>query len=370
MAESVVSLTDEKLFRALANEETVDVSQKLGFTPEEDTETAIQEVEAVANAGRPPSPVSSVNHQSVFKTLEESPPIVEVRSDKTMFDEAVRQKLAGGAPRMAPSMTSVASAPRYGVPSAFNAPPSYYSPPLPHTNSSFHGSGGGGGGGGGIGGGGGTDQMLAKQSALLDLDRLKIRGVSLTREYTLADSLEDMQFELKSHLAHLDEESSVAMMRDFMRVACSGLEMGCSRFGWLELDGWSAEVCDDIRKYDPALSGLYRKYFRRGSSSPETQLLMGLIGSMGLFHVKKKFLRSVGGGATAQSSGRNGMGGGGGLGGMGGGGGLGGLGGIASLLSGMAMPTGPSMDGGPPMGGRVRQRSAYVDSDSEEEAPR
>lgn len=131
----------------------------------------------------------------------------------------------------------------------------------------------------------------------MDLDRLRLRGVRLTRDYTIADNLDDMTFELQRHLSNIEEESTVSMMRDVLRVMCTGIEMGNARFGpWLELDGWSAEVTSDINRFDPALSGLYRKYFRRGTSSPEMQMVTALAGSVSVYHLKKKFLGKGGGG--------------------------------------------------------------------------
>ena len=142
------------------------------------------------------------------------------------------------------------------------------------------------------------------RSVLLDLDRLRLRGVRLTKDYTVADTLDDMNFELQRHLANIEEESTVNMMRDVLRVLCTGAEMGNARFGpWLELDGWSAEVTSDINRFDPALSGLYRKYFRRGTSSPEMQMVTALAGSISVFHLKKKFL----GGKSSASSGGGGL---------------------------------------------------------------
>ena len=79
------------------------------------------------------------------------------------------------------------------------------------------------------------------------------------------------------------------MMRDGMRMICTGIEMVNGRMQLLELSGWASEVCADMSKYDPALSKLYRKYWRRSqSSSPEMEIAMGIITSMGMYHFKKK----------------------------------------------------------------------------------
>ena len=153
------------------------------------------------------------------------------------------------------------------------------------------------------------DDLLSKQSMLLDLDRLRLRGVTLSKEFTLRDSVADISFELRRHLQHLAEEAAIGNYRDIMRIAATGLEMGATRLGWLDLEGWSAELCapEQIHKFDPALAGLHRKYGRRATSSPEMMLVTGLLGSLGLFTVKKKLFRGGSPGAGASMGGLGGL---------------------------------------------------------------
>jgi hypothetical protein len=136
--------------------------------------------------------------------------------------------------------------------------------------------------------------ILDKQQVLMDMERLKLQGVKLTKEWNLNDRLDDMQFEVRRHMLHIDEMNNINMMRDGMRLLCSGFEMVNTKMGILELDGWAAEVCSDIDKYDNALGRIYRKYWRKnGMSSPEVEIAFGLIGSIGLFHFKQKMQRNV-----------------------------------------------------------------------------
>lgn len=246
---SSISSTDERLFKTLANTDVVDVNRmdavrEMPFEHDDGGSYEEEEEEEETEAQRPPPAMSH-------------------------FDSVVNEHMARRSVR-AESISSVRQARRATpAPNMPSVPPM---PPMPPGRDS-------------------PDDMLAKQSVLLDLDRLRLRGVRLTREYTIADNLEDMTFELQRHLSHIDEESTVSMMRDVVRVMCTGIEMGNARFGpWLELDGWSTEVCSDIGRFDPALSGLYRKYFRRGTSSPEMQMVTALAGSVSVYHLKKKFL--------------------------------------------------------------------------------
>lgn len=136
--------------------------------------------------------------------------------------------------------------------------------------------------------------ILDKQQVLMDMERLKLQGVKITKEWTINDRLDDMQFEVRRHMLHIDEMNNINMMRDGMRLLCSGFEMVNGRLGILELDGWGAEVCQDMEKYDNALGRIYRKYWRKSSAnSPEMEIAFGLIGSIGMHHFKSKMQKGM-----------------------------------------------------------------------------
>lgn len=128
-----------------------------------------------------------------------------------------------------------------------------------------------------------------KQNVLMDISRLKLQGVQFSKEYSLDDSLDDMQYEIRRHMLHLEETNNIKMMRDGMQMICTGIEMLNGRMQLLELNGWASDVCSDMSKYDPALSKLYRKYWRKSqASSPEMEIATGVLMSMGMYHFKRK----------------------------------------------------------------------------------
>jgi hypothetical protein len=137
-------------------------------------------------------------------------------------------------------------------------------------------------------------EVLEKQQVLMDMERLKLQGIKLSKEWTLRDRLDDMQFEVRRHMLHIDEMNNINMMRDGMRLMCSGFEMANTQFGFLELEGWASEVTSDMDKYDNALGRIYRKYWRRGTqNSPEMEIALGLIGSVGMYHFKSKLQKNM-----------------------------------------------------------------------------
>jgi len=146
--------------------------------------------------------------------------------------------------------------------------------------------------------------LLEMQSVLLELERLRGQGIALSKHYTLADRIEDMEFEVRRHLLNAEERRSVEFMRNSMRLMFTGIEIANGKLGpFLDLDGWAADVGKDINKYDSALSRLYRKYWRRSAMSPEMELAVGVLGSMGMFHFQKRVMGGVGnvGGMLAAS---------------------------------------------------------------------
>lgn len=152
------------------------------------------------------------------------------------------------------------------------------------------------------------EMMLNKQSLLHDIERMKLQGVQFSKEWTMDDNYDDMNFEMKRVLMNLDEASQVAMMRNTLQLACTGVEMLSRRFGLLNLEGWSTEMSDELTKQDRTLGRLYRKYWRRSAQSqPEWDLAMAVVGSAGMFHFRKSVSkrmepRGQGGGAPRRAA--------------------------------------------------------------------
>jgi hypothetical protein len=149
-----------------------------------------------------------------------------------------------------------------------------------------------------------TDVMLEKQASLLELQRLRQQGVRLSKDFTMDDSLQSMQFEIRRHVMELQEGRTLGLMRDGMSLFFTGMEMANQKWGpVLDLNGWAAEVCKDKERFDPALARLYRKYYRRSQMSAEMELLMAVGASAVMFHMSKKFTPPSVGGPRAAAQG-------------------------------------------------------------------
>ena len=144
-----------------------------------------------------------------------------------------------------------------------------------------------------------------KRTLLLDLQALAIQGMTPTKTYTMESRTEDIMLEIRRLTLAMDEASNVGMMRDGLRLFVTGIEMVNNRIGLLDLEGWSADVCRDMNKFDPNLSRIYRRWWKRStSSSPELDVCLSLVGSMGFHHMKRTMSKQL------ISGGRNGFAGG------------------------------------------------------------
>jgi hypothetical protein len=129
-----------------------------------------------------------------------------------------------------------------------------------------------------------------KQGYLLELIKFKKDGHELTRDYTMDDSLVDIQFEYDRIKNGMDTSTNVAFLREALLFSFQAVELANNKWGpVLELDGWSQEAAKDKDKYNRVIERLYKKHWRFGSMSPETEFAWLIGSSMVGHHVKKKW---------------------------------------------------------------------------------
>ena len=128
-----------------------------------------------------------------------------------------------------------------------------------------------------------------KRQLLVDIERLRAKGATLSR-LGMGDSRADMEFEIRRVEMEQSERDTVAMMSDGLKLALTGIEFANTRLSLLDLEGWSAQVTSDMERYHGALTRLYKKYYKRGSSRPEMEIVLALFSSMIMFHIRRKFV--------------------------------------------------------------------------------
>jgi hypothetical protein len=138
-------------------------------------------------------------------------------------------------------------------------------------------------------------ERLEKQGYLIELQALQAKGVKLSRDFSMKDSLTELEFEVQKQNSVLNAAAAVSNMKDMMRIAFNGVEMANSRLGpFLCIDGWADSLTSDMKRFDSALEKLYKRYWRKQSMSPIMELGMIILGSLAMHHFKTKLFGPVG----------------------------------------------------------------------------
>ena len=75
-----------------------------------------------------------------------------------------------------------------------------------------------------------------------------------------------------------------------IKIGSNLLEMLMKKFGLTIVDGFSNNLCKDMSKFNKPLTKMYRKYWRRGTSSPESELAMIVFGALAVTVMANKGL--------------------------------------------------------------------------------
>jgi len=142
-----------------------------------------------------------------------------------------------------------------------------------------------------------VDDVAEKQALLVELNSLSMKGVKLSRQFTMNDPIGDMTFELNRLQSDMMANDAAVIATDAMIMGLRGVELANNKWGpILHLDGWADNARAKNDAYKNVFTRLYKKYVRKpGAASPEITLL-GLLGGSALM----THLDHVGGGQTAK----------------------------------------------------------------------
>ena len=145
-----------------------------------------------------------------------------------------------------------------------------------------------------------------KRMYLHELERMRRSGgVKPSRDLSESDPFHDIEFEYQRVKQTEDQISTVSFIKDFIKLACTGIELGNSKLGLLRLDGWASECTSDMGRYDRPLNRLYARYWRRGGVSPIIELSFLVFGSLLIHHFKNIIFPSNGRSSQQQPSSHN-----------------------------------------------------------------
>ena len=133
-----------------------------------------------------------------------------------------------------------------------------------------------------------------KRRYLLELEKLKLQGIKLTREYSMNDSLADIRFEHDSHRSNYDVVDSVNFMKDILGASFVVIETLNQKVGpILQLRGWSAYMKQNMSRFDRVLERAYHRFWRHGQPSPVMEFGWLIFGSMLMYHIQNKYLAGL-----------------------------------------------------------------------------
>jgi hypothetical protein len=127
------------------------------------------------------------------------------------------------------------------------------------------------------------DITLEKEALLYELEIMEKQGsIKLHRQLTISDDLDTIQYQYDRANMIISTQQTVEWAKTGIRMGSGLIETFAKKFGVSMIDGFSNNLCKDMNKFNKPLTKMYRKYWRRGSSSPETELAMIVFGALAM----------------------------------------------------------------------------------------
>jgi hypothetical protein len=137
------------------------------------------------------------------------------------------------------------------------------------------------------------EEKSKKKDLINKLNRLENKGYTLSKHFSMDNTLEEIQTEYDRLVDAKNLEGSIRFQRQCLMGVVTGFEFLNGKFNpfdW-QLEGWSESVHENIEDYDEVFEELYDKYKGRGNMPPEAKLMMSLVGSGFMFHMSNSFFR-------------------------------------------------------------------------------
>jgi hypothetical protein len=138
------------------------------------------------------------------------------------------------------------------------------------------------------------DIQKEKQDLLFRLQRLSMKGVPVSRRYTMNHTLAEIKEEYVRLKSQRDLDMSVKFQKKMMTAFATGVEFLNAKFDPfdIKLDGWSESVHENSDEYDDIFEELHEKYKDRAKMAPEFRLALGLASSAFMYHMMQSFWKS------------------------------------------------------------------------------
>jgi hypothetical protein len=138
------------------------------------------------------------------------------------------------------------------------------------------------------------DTLRERFSYLRKLEDLELKGVRLTRKYTMDSSLEEMKGEYENIISEKERSNNVKFQGKMLMALITGVEFLNSKFDPFDvkLDGWADQINENISDYDDIFAELHEKYKSKAKLAPELKLMFQLGGSAIMLHMTNTMFKS------------------------------------------------------------------------------
>jgi len=129
---------------------------------------------------------------------------------------------------------------------------------------------------------------------LKKLEALESKGVTLSKRYSMENSLDEMKGEYEFIIAEKEKKNSVQFQAKVLTTLITGLEFLNGKFDPfdIKLDGWSEQIHENIEDYDEIFSELHEKYKSKAKMAPEIKFIFQLAASGMMIHMTNTMFKS------------------------------------------------------------------------------
>lgn len=134
-----------------------------------------------------------------------------------------------------------------------------------------------------------------KADLLNKLERLKKKGIALSKKFSIYSDIEELRTEYKRITYSIEADQSIRFQRRMLMACVTGLEFLNKRYDPFDvhLDGWSESMMENIDDYDSVFEELYVKYKDKVAVAPEIRLIMMVGGSAMMFHLSSSMFKAA-----------------------------------------------------------------------------
>jgi len=138
------------------------------------------------------------------------------------------------------------------------------------------------------------ETLREKFKYLKKLEDIEKKGATLSKQYSMDSSLEEMMGEYEMIISEKEKSNSMKFQGKMLMACITGLEFLNNKFDPfdLKLDGWAEQVDENIDEYDEIFAELHEKYKSKSKIAPELKLLFQLGGSAIMLHMTNSMFRS------------------------------------------------------------------------------